>query len=345
MSAWPSFRVFPARNLTGQTKMVKDSANVVDLQMSLVQKIGQLGKAKIRFGVQIGRSKVSGEQMGIGGCGDHRGVVGGKRAAGKKDIHAHAARLWTQSVLAIRSWRPRRRRPGPCAIPFPPRRRACASRDREPRRTENWKSGRASAGCKEAANRRPSQALLQSFLAGFNFLGEFGMRADVVQHGGLDSAEAEIVGVSFDLHGAKIQSVLIAELIFAADAAAMRGDLIDDRAAGIAEREQPRDFVIGFSGGIVARAAEAPVLESARCGVAVFASRTARDRATCVRRKQSGKRRATPERARQGAPREIQRGRALPDDSQGSAACRFPSPGLCRTSARPGAIRPGPGRA
>ena len=90
MSAWPSFRVFPARNLTGQTKMVKDSANVVDLQMSLVQKIGQLRKAEIRLGVQIGSSQVSRKQVGVGGCGDHGGVVGGKRAAGEKNVHARA---------------------------------------------------------------------------------------------------------------------------------------------------------------------------------------------------------------------------------------------------------------
>ena len=50
-----------------------------------------------------------------------------------------------------------------------------------------------------------------------------------------------------------------------------RGDLIDDRPAGIAEREQPRDFVIGFAGGVVARAAETPELKSARCGIAVSA--------------------------------------------------------------------------
>ena len=48
----------------------------------------QLGETEIWFSVQIGRGQVSGEQVGIGGCGDHGGVVGGKGAAGEKYIDA-----------------------------------------------------------------------------------------------------------------------------------------------------------------------------------------------------------------------------------------------------------------
>ena len=39
----------------------------------------------------------------------------------------------------------------------------------------------------------------------------------------------------------------------------MRGEMVDDRAAGISEREHPRDFVVRFAGGVVARAADARI--------------------------------------------------------------------------------------
>ena len=52
---------------------------------------------------------------------------------------------------------------------------------------------------------------MESFLAGFDFIGEFGMRADVIQDGRLDSAETEIVGIAFDLYWTKIQRVFLVE--------------------------------------------------------------------------------------------------------------------------------------
>ena len=96
-------------------------------------------------------------------------------------------------------------------------------------------------------------ALLQRFLAGFDFFDKFGMGADVVQDGGLDSAETEIVGIALDFHGAKIWGVFFAE--FFSGCGGVCGELVDNRAAGIAEREEPGDFVVGFARGIVARAA------------------------------------------------------------------------------------------
>src|ERR1019366_8047470 len=79
--------------------------------------------------------------------------------------------------------------------------------------------------------------LLKGLAASRNFRFELAVRADVIQHGGLDSAEAEIVSVPLDFHRPKIQSVLIVEVRSRSGHA--RGDLIDHRSAGISQREQP----------------------------------------------------------------------------------------------------------
>ena len=50
----------------------------------------------------------------------------------------------------------------------------------------------------------------------------------------------------------------------------MRGELVDHRAARISQREHPGDLVVGFSGGVIASAANAPIRKSS---CAVFAMR------------------------------------------------------------------------
>ena len=52
---------------------------------SVKRECKRLHEAKIRLGVQIGRGQVTREQVGIGGRGNHGGVVRGKGTAGEKD--------------------------------------------------------------------------------------------------------------------------------------------------------------------------------------------------------------------------------------------------------------------
>ena len=84
-------------------------------------------------------------------------------------------------------------------------------------------------------------------------IGEFGVRPDIVEDGGLDSAETEIIRIAFDFHRAKIRRIFFAE--FFPRSCHSSGDLVDDRAPGITEREEPGHFVIRFAGRVVARAA------------------------------------------------------------------------------------------
>ena len=91
----------------------------------------------------------------------------------------------------------------------------------------------------------------EGLLAGVDFGLQLGMAAEMVEHGGLDAAEAEIVGIAFHFWLAEADGFGIA----------VRGELVDDRAAGIAESEHAGDFVVGFAGGVVARAADAGVVK------------------------------------------------------------------------------------
>jgi len=86
-------------------------------------------------------------------------------------------------------------------------------------------------------------------LAGVNFGLQLGMAAEMIEHGGLDAAEAEIVGIAFHFWFAEANGFCIA----------MGGELIENRAARIAESEHASDFVIGFAGGVVAGAADAGI--------------------------------------------------------------------------------------
>ena len=77
------------------------------------------------------------------------------------------------------------------------------------------------------------------------------MAFQVVQHRRLDSAETEIVGVALHLRLTEANCARVT----------MLGELIHHRTTGISECEQARDFVVGFAGGVVARASQPSVGE------------------------------------------------------------------------------------
>ena len=72
------------------------------------------------------------------------------------------------------------------------------------------------------------------------------------QHGGFESAEAEVERVAFHAREREFDGARIA----------VGRELIDDGAAGIAEAEQLRDFVVSFACRVVARFAEKTVGEA-----------------------------------------------------------------------------------
>jgi hypothetical protein len=75
------------------------------------------------------------------------------------------------------------------------------------------------------------------------------MAAEMVEHRRLDSAEAEIVRIAFHFWFAEADGFRIA----------MSGELVENRAARVAEGEHAGDFVIGFAGSVIASAADAGV--------------------------------------------------------------------------------------
>ncbi len=86
-----------------------------------------------------------------------------------------------------------------------------------------------------------------------NFGGEI-VLLHPAQNRGLQSAEAEVERVAFHARERELDGFRIA----------MRGELIDNRAAGITEAEQLGDFIVGFAGGVVASSAEQAVRENLR---------------------------------------------------------------------------------
>ena len=85
----------------------------------------------------------------------------------------------------------------------------------------------------------------------------FDLSAEVVvfhpaKHGGFQAAETEIERVAFHAREREFDGVRIA----------MRRELIDDGAAGIAEAQKFRHFVVSFAGRVVARFAEQPISEA-----------------------------------------------------------------------------------
>ena len=99
-------------------------------------------------------------------------------------------------------------------------------------------------------------AAVESGLAGVDFCGIFGMFAEMVEDGGLESAETEIEGVALHFGGAE----------FYGGGRRCRwhdgGEAIEDGAAGIAEGEELGDFVVGFAGGVVAGLADFPIAQN-----------------------------------------------------------------------------------
>lgn len=91
----------------------------------------------------------------------------------------------------------------------------------------------------------------QSAFARGDFRLQFRMLAKMVEDGGFDSAEAEIVRIAAHFGFAEADGAGIP----------VRSEIVDDGAAGIAEGEHFGDFVVRFTGGVVARAADARVGE------------------------------------------------------------------------------------
>src|SRR5580704_11830375 len=204
--------------------------------------------------------------MWIGGCGDHGGVVSGEGATREKYSDVHRGGFGCEAIaqFGVGGYSSGNQH---CAG-------TCFGRGLERARhkvaddcgLELGNYGERSRAAKWKQIGGFAATFVESFLAGIDFLREFGMRANVVQDGGLDSAEAEIVGIAFDFYRSKIRRVFSAEF-FAGGG--LRRELVDDRAARIAEREEPGNFVVGFAGGVVARAAEAAEFKSALGGIAV----------------------------------------------------------------------------
>ena len=102
-------------------------------------------------------------------------------------------------------------------------------------------------------------AASEGLLASVDFGLQLGMTAEMVEHGGLDAAEAEIVRIAFHFRFAETNSFGIA----------VRGQLIEDGSAGITEGEHAGDFVVGFACGVVTSAADAGVGEFGPACVAI----------------------------------------------------------------------------
>ena len=110
--------------------------------------------------------------------------------------------------LAIRNWRPHRRKPGSSARLFPPMSRK-RSRDQIVHHggLKPGNEGESARAAKRQQIVSLTAPLLKSLAASGNFRLELRMRANVVQHGGLDSAEAEIVSIALYFHRGEIQSI------------------------------------------------------------------------------------------------------------------------------------------
>jgi len=214
----------------------------------------ELGQRQVGLGVQSVIGAVAGKKTRVAGGGDHRRVVRRESAAGEKDVDTAASGLGFK-----------------CAAQFAIRGDAAGDEDRargvllgrgKGLRDENRYHGALEAGdqIKRCCARKRSQRVGAAFAAGERLAArlDFGIKlwvaAQMVEHGRLDSAKAEIVGIARHLRLGEAHSVGVA----------VRSEAIDDRPAGIAEGEHARDFVVGFTGSVVARAADARVCEPAR---------------------------------------------------------------------------------
>ncbi len=104
------------------------------------------------------------------------------------------------------------------------------------------------SGRKASAFRSPRDERL---LARFDFRLQLRIALQMIEQSCLDAAEAEIVGIASHFRLGEADRPRIP----------VRGKLVDDWAAGIAQRQHARDFVVGFAGSIVARAADARIGE------------------------------------------------------------------------------------
>ena len=86
------------------------------------------------------------------------------------------------------------------------------------------------------------------------------MCSKIVEHGGLDSTEAEIARISSYLRRGKINLFCLRD----ADISAMNRQLVYDGAAGISQGQKSCDFIVGFAGGIVTCLSDFPLSQKRR---------------------------------------------------------------------------------
>jgi len=89
-------------------------------------------------------------------------------------------------------------------------------------------------------------AAFKSFLTGKDFGAVFAVFAEMVEHGSLDAAEAEVERIAARFGGRESYGSGSAD-------GRCGGETIEYRSAGIAEGQELGDFVVGFAGGVVTR--------------------------------------------------------------------------------------------
>src|SRR5450631_1286021 len=143
------------------------------------------------------------QQVGIRRCRDHGGVVSGKRAAWEKNADALRTRRDSKAISQFGVGGYAARDQDCAGAGFLSRFERPGHQVADDGGLEFGNHGERSRGAKWKQLGYFPAALLESFLAGFDFIGKFRMRADVIQDGGFNSAETEIVWVAFDLHRTK----------------------------------------------------------------------------------------------------------------------------------------------
>ena len=98
-------------------------------------------------------------------------------------------------------------------------------------------------------------AARERFMAFENFGAVFAVFAQVIEDGGFDSAEAEVERIAARFRGREFYRCRHV-------CGRGCGEAIEDWSAGIAEREELGDFVVGFAGGVIARLGDFFVGES-----------------------------------------------------------------------------------
>ena len=142
-----------------------------------------------------GPGQISGYQLGISSGGNHGGVIGGKLPAREKYRQAAAASAWRANVNRSSRWRLPRRKPGPSAHELVRRVEGAADEFGDDCALEAGQKFEGAASCIAVVD-RAAPRLPAPRLAARGHLGiQLGVGTKVVQDRGLNSAEAEVVGV------------------------------------------------------------------------------------------------------------------------------------------------------